>query len=377
MLLVSPSGGIVWQYGQFGVTGSGANQLNTPVQSTWLPDSHVLITDQGNQRIIEVTLENQIVWQYGTTGVAGNGPNQLNSPNSAELLANGNILIADENNNRVIEVTRGGQIVARFTAGGTLGATAFASRLPSGNTLITDAGNNRVVEVAPTDAVVWQYYTDTDPDSNPDPSPSRGIRLKNGNTIISDQFNDRVIIVNPQMNIVASYGNINDPGFGLDNTSQGLNVALRRQGHRGLHGVDSAVRPAKVIGAIVGRDRDRSEHARRRVVVDGRGVLIGLGLADRAVLMVACQRAALLELEDALPFGEGCPADVGAQLLVAVEGRDELRRRSGPGTVEIMHGSGPCANVPADAGYPSRRFKVSWCAPRGASASSRSRASAS
>ena len=137
MLLVNRGRRVLWQYGQFGVTGSGPNELNTPVQNTWLPNKHVLITDQGNQRIIEVTLRKEIVWQYGMTGVAGNGPNQLNNPDSAELLENGHILIADENNNRAIEVTHdtNKQIVAVFTAGGTVSGVAFASRLPSGNTL--------------------------------------------------------------------------------------------------------------------------------------------------------------------------------------------------------------------------------------------------
>src|SRR5690348_2139029 len=54
VLLVDPAGHVVWQYGQFGVTGNGPNQLSTPVQNTWLPNRHVLITDQGNGRIIEV-----------------------------------------------------------------------------------------------------------------------------------------------------------------------------------------------------------------------------------------------------------------------------------------------------------------------------------
>ena len=54
VILVDHAGNIVWQYGTFGPGGSGPNQLNTPVQSTWLPNRHVLITDQANQRIIEV-----------------------------------------------------------------------------------------------------------------------------------------------------------------------------------------------------------------------------------------------------------------------------------------------------------------------------------
>lgn len=214
VILVSPAGRIVWQYGKFGVTGSGPEELNTPVQSTFLPNFHVLITDQGNQRVIEVNLAGRIVWQYGTTGVSGNGANQLQDPNSAELLANGHVLIADENNDRVIEVTRSGHIVATFTAGGTVSGVAFASRLANGDTLITDANNSRIVEVDRHDHVVWQYLTNTDPASNPAPAPTRAVRLRNGHTLISDQFNHRVIEITPAGRIVFQVGTINQPGDG-------------------------------------------------------------------------------------------------------------------------------------------------------------------
>jgi len=39
VLLVNEQGDIVWQYGSAGVTGSGFDQLNAPVQSTALPES--------------------------------------------------------------------------------------------------------------------------------------------------------------------------------------------------------------------------------------------------------------------------------------------------------------------------------------------------
>ena len=222
VMLVNLDGQIVWQYGTFGVTGSDANQLNTPTQATYLAYGNILITDQANQRVIEVDKDKNIVWQYGTTGVSGTDVNQLNSPNSAELLANGNILIADEANDRAIEVDRDLNIVQTFSAGGTVSGMAFASRLPNGNTLLTDAGNSRIVEVDSTDTPVWAYFTNTDPGSNPAPSPTRAIRLRNGNTIISDQNNQRVIIVDPSMNIVASYGNLNVSGYGASNANEGL-----------------------------------------------------------------------------------------------------------------------------------------------------------
>jgi len=214
VILVDPFGRIVWQYGQFGVTGSGPDELNTPVQSTWLPDATVLITDQANERVIDVSLDMKILWQYGMTGVMGDGPDQLDNPNSAELLPNGHILIADENNNRAIEVTRSKKIVATFTAGGTTSGVAFASRLPNGDTLLTDSNNNRVVEVSSNDSIVWQYVTNTQVGSNSNPLPTRAIRLRDGDTLISDQFNNRVIEVTPGGTIERQLGTLNVFGIG-------------------------------------------------------------------------------------------------------------------------------------------------------------------
>jgi cysteine synthase len=224
VLLVDQAGSIVWQYGQFGVTGFGSNQLNTPVQNTFLPNGNVLITDQGNERIIEVQRsDNSIVWQYGQNGVVGIGRDQLSNPNAAELLPNGHILISDENNNRAIEVTHTtpSRIVATFTAQGTVSGVAFASRLTNGNTLITDSNNARIVEVDSKDNVVWQYFTNNRSGSNPAPLPTRAVRLANGDTLISDQFNDQVIEITTTTSptIVASYGMINAPGYSPSNAN--------------------------------------------------------------------------------------------------------------------------------------------------------------
>ena len=218
VMLINNTGHIFWQYGIAGVTGSGFNQLNTPVQNTYLPNGDILITDQGNQRVIEVNPKKQIVWQQGMTGMAGAGFNQLNSPNSAELLANGDILIADESNNRVIEVNRDHVIVWHYGAPSStkLNGAAFASRLPNGNTLITDGLNNRVLEVTPAGDIAWEYVTNTRPGSVASPQPSRAVRLENGNTLISDQYNDQVIEVDNDGNIVFSQGQIGVPGIGFD-----------------------------------------------------------------------------------------------------------------------------------------------------------------
>ena len=233
VILVDKNGNIVWQYGQFGVNGSGPDQLNAPVQATYAPDKTVYITDQGNQRVIEVDQNLNIVWQYGTTGVSGNGFDQLNNPNSAELLPNGDVLIADEGNNRVIEVDKASlNVVATWTAQGTMIAPAFASAIPGGRILVSDSGNNRVITVDATDTVRFQYLTNTQTGSNPNPAPTRAVIARNerganapdGNKkiLISDQFNNRVILVDMKQDLLAQYGNLNESGYGTSNTQQGL-----------------------------------------------------------------------------------------------------------------------------------------------------------
>ena len=232
VLLVDRAGQIVWQYGQFGVAGADADQLNTPVQNTWLPTFHVLITDQANERIIEVNLKKEIVWQYGTTGLTGSGPNQLNNPNCAELLENGHILICDENNNRAIEVTHDDAktIVWQYGSGDPnvtdpVSGVAFASRLENGDTLITDSNHARVVEIDRGKNVVWEYFTNTDPNSNArggtGPLPTRAVRLRNTHTLISDQYNHRVIEVDRAKQIVRTFGKINALGYDAQSVSGG------------------------------------------------------------------------------------------------------------------------------------------------------------
>lgn len=91
---------IVWEWGQ--------SILNVPVDVNYNPSpaNEILVTDQGNNRvlIVDVTSKN-IVWELGAdTWPASELP--LKSPTDADFLKNGNILITDAGNERIIEVTR-------------------------------------------------------------------------------------------------------------------------------------------------------------------------------------------------------------------------------------------------------------------------------
>jgi len=251
ILIVSKNKHVIWQYGHFGKTGSSCDLLNVPTQATYISgenkkdifDGSVLVTDQGNNRVIRICIRTKkIVFEY--PGNNTNTHQQLNSPNSAEYLGDGRYLIADEGNSRALLVNKHDHVLKIFTATNTLGACAFASRLPNGNTLLTDSTNSKVVEVNCDDVPVWQYITNADSLSIPNPSPSRAIRLKNGNTIISNQFNNQVIIIRDNV-IVQSYGLPLVGGSGPIGANHGYS---RKSTQFGLY----APYDAKVIGDYTG-----------------------------------------------------------------------------------------------------------------------------
>jgi hypothetical protein len=240
VILVNCDKKIVWQYGKFGVSGSTCDLLNVPVYSTFIKCKKnckkqymcdcesVLITDQGNNRVIRVNKHKEIIWQY--PGLNVDPLYQLNSPNSAEKLDNGFYLIADENNSRALEVNHCDEVIRVFTASGTLGACAGATRLCNGNTLLVDAGNSRIVEVDKDDCIVWQYITNAESRSVSNSSPSSAIRQKSGNTIISDQLNNRVIVINKTTLIKNYYGLPLTGGVGPIGTNTGYSKLTTQLG---------------------------------------------------------------------------------------------------------------------------------------------------
>jgi subtilase family serine protease len=172
-----------------------------------LSDGNTLITEYGNNTVIEVTFAGEIVWQYGN-GTAGSGENQLDHPIDAERLSDGNTIITDRDNNRVIEVNNTGTIVWEMNATDGLSYPWDAERLFDGNTLITDKHNNRVIEVDKNKAIVWEMTGLNHPED--------AERLSNKNTLIADYRNHRVIEVNSIGDIVWQYGTTGIPGSGLN-----------------------------------------------------------------------------------------------------------------------------------------------------------------
>ena len=128
---------IVWRFG----TGSfvaGKKTVVAPNDAERIPGGRTLIAGTGapagtagyppagaqDNRVFIVNAQKKIVWQYGKAGVAGSGPNQLNAPVAAIYLPNGHIVITDQGNQRVIEVNKAKKIVWQYGTTGVSGAGA-------------------------------------------------------------------------------------------------------------------------------------------------------------------------------------------------------------------------------------------------------------
>ena len=186
VFLVNQGKGLVWQYGQTGVAGSGVDLLDGPMSADVLFNAsgaitNVVICDAANHRVIEVRYgdydaksadagftRSSIVWQYGQADAAGFGVDQLVTPTSVQVftagVSRGNMLICDQEAHRVIEVRASdyahgftaASVVWRFPAAGSapLVAPGCAMGINGTDNLvwIADAGNasvpGRVLAVA-------------------------------------------------------------------------------------------------------------------------------------------------------------------------------------------------------------------------------------
>jgi hypothetical protein len=141
---------------------------------------NVLISDQFNNRAIEVDRNKHIVWSFGSgdPNLCNPGPGAIIGLNDAERLSDGLTLLAGTGippktvsglpngcvDNRVIVVNQAGHIVWQYGQAGVTGSgpnqlnvPVFAIQLPNRNIMIVDQGNNRVIEITRSGTIVWQY----------------------------------------------------------------------------------------------------------------------------------------------------------------------------------------------------------------------------
>jgi len=218
---------IVWQYGTYGVKGSGPNEVSTPDDAYPMANGDVTIADIKNCRILEVTPSGQIVRQWGTTGqCTDNPPTSFAQPNGDTPLPDGGILVTDIKGSRVVRLSATGALMYDLAV--PVHYPSDAHLLANGDVLVADYSNpGAVVVVDPsTGATVYRYG----PSSGPGElnRPSLVLPLSDGTFALNDDYNHRVVVIDPKMNsIVWSYGHDGQPSAadGYLNLPDGIDVA--------------------------------------------------------------------------------------------------------------------------------------------------------
>jgi len=187
---------------------------------------NVLISDQFNNRIVEVAPDGHVVWTFGSGNpkLCNPGPGAIIGLNDAERLGDGLTLTVGTgipagtasfpkgcNDNRVIVVNQQGNIVWQYGQAGVTGsgpnelnAPVFAIQLPNHNIMVVDQGNNRVIEIdRASKQIVWSYGPKSGPGALNNPNSAE--LLPNGHILIGDENNNRVIEITRDGTIVWQY----------------------------------------------------------------------------------------------------------------------------------------------------------------------------
>jgi hypothetical protein len=212
---IDPLKNIVWTFGSGDGTlcNPGPGTIIGPNDVERLANGETLMPGTGDpgpnppacvdNRVIIVDRNGHIVFQYGKAGVTGSGPDELNVPVFAVEDKFHNILITDQGNNRVILVNRKKHILFNFGAG-VLSNPNSAEPLPNGHYLIADENNSRVLEVNRAGKIVATIG----PQINSSVTlniVAFASRLPNGDTLITDSGNNRVLEITPDNDVVFSY----------------------------------------------------------------------------------------------------------------------------------------------------------------------------
>jgi hypothetical protein len=190
---------------------------------------NLLITDQFNNRVIEVSQQTKaIVWSFGSNNpsLCNPGPGTIIGANDAERLAEGLTVMAGTGvppgadpalpngcvDNRVIVVNEDGHILWQYGQAGVTGSgqnqlnvPVFVIQLANHDFMIVDQGNNRVIEVNHAKQVVWSYGPTSGHGALNNPNSAE--LLPNGHILIADENNNRVIEITRDGNIVWEYSN--------------------------------------------------------------------------------------------------------------------------------------------------------------------------
>lgn len=110
---------------------------------------YAFVAQQGTTRFVRMTPEGKELASFGVDVRTSGG--------RIEVTRTGHVLIPENGNNRVVECDATGKVVWELG----IEQPIVALRLPNGNTLVTSMNQNRAVEFDRTGKEVWEYKSDT------------------------------------------------------------------------------------------------------------------------------------------------------------------------------------------------------------------------
>lgn len=202
---------VTWSYGVPGRRGAKPGYLDFPDDAYPLPNGDILVADIRNCRVIEIAPDKSIVRQYGVTGRCS-GPGTLASPNGDKPLPDGHILISTIRDHSLLELDQNWAPIRRLPL--PLHYPSDPQPTRDGNTLVADYVHpGRIIEIDRSGRVVWDYApTSGDGELN---RPSLAVELPDGNIIANDDLNHRVVVIDKKSKkIIWQYGVTGRAGAG-------------------------------------------------------------------------------------------------------------------------------------------------------------------
>ena len=202
---------VIWQYGHFGVPGSGVGYLHNPDDAYPLANGDIVVADIVNCRILEIAPDKHIVRTLGQTGVCrDNAPRTYGDPNGDTPLPDGGLLITEIHGSRVVRLSPTGSVV--FDIHVPVAYPSDAQLDSHGNVILVDYSTpGAVVAVTQQGHVLWRLAP-TAGRARMD-HPSLGTPLPNGDIVINDDARDRIIVLDPSTGkVVWQYGHTDTPG---------------------------------------------------------------------------------------------------------------------------------------------------------------------
>ncbi|MGV3523266.1 MAG: cyclic nucleotide-binding domain-containing protein [Candidatus Sericytochromatia bacterium] len=182
---VSPSGEVIWK---------ARLALKQPVMATFTQAAdglHILLVDQGNQRVLELDQSGRHWRRY--PGMKTADADKLTTPTDVMLTPSGSWLISDPGAGRVLEVAANSTVIARFGAEHGLKAPFVARRQADGSTEILDRELGTCFRFDATGTPCGQFVYWPPPSTDVErwrntPTPHWACRIHNGEwLLVSEQ----------------------------------------------------------------------------------------------------------------------------------------------------------------------------------------------